>query len=455
MFSKGRPLGVGSVRGINVLSKAAVISMITIAMMSTSAITANASELSMGTSTSKVMTDHGTISISGNVEVGQIKNEDGTITIKLTPAEDTVNTENSKVTVGAEAESGAEDKVETEEVKVIPFTDIDDSPYKDAIAWAYEKGITNGTSATTFSPKGTITAQQLCVMMARAYFPEETKGMDINQIMVFMGKHAAFPINIVDYKELEYVRYSAYKALFEYNHMEIFDSTLYENGVAPTYEHEILNEYQRMWDGAIDYRPGYDKITREEFVYILHEFVENKEALKPTIPEESILVKLHNDPESIGLAKYIDLINDIPMPIINKFNDLNWKVELDMNIIGPYCQELGYTNVTGLCSYGKKTLFLLSPLSTYHEFGHFYAYAFGLKDKAAELYNLESGDGSCLSEYSKTNKSEYFAEAFDYWISFRDNTDKMNRFKESNPKTYELFETLESNNWKGLSTPIS
>ena len=36
-----------------------------------------------------------------------------------------------------------------------PFTDVQEtSPYYDAILWAAETGVTNGTTASTFSPGG-------------------------------------------------------------------------------------------------------------------------------------------------------------------------------------------------------------------------------------------------------------------------------------------------------------
>ena len=50
-----------------------------------------------------------------------------------------------------------------------PFTDVaDSSPYKDAILWAAEQGITTGTSATTFSPNAPCTRGQAVTFLWRA-----------------------------------------------------------------------------------------------------------------------------------------------------------------------------------------------------------------------------------------------------------------------------------------------
>lgn len=49
-----------------------------------------------------------------------------------------------------------------------PFRDVDSSHWAaEAITWAYENGYMNGNSATTFNPQGTITRQQLWMILAR------------------------------------------------------------------------------------------------------------------------------------------------------------------------------------------------------------------------------------------------------------------------------------------------
>ena len=49
-----------------------------------------------------------------------------------------------------------------------PFVDVaEDFWARDAIAWAYENGYMNGNSATTFNPGGSVTRQQLWMILAR------------------------------------------------------------------------------------------------------------------------------------------------------------------------------------------------------------------------------------------------------------------------------------------------
>ena len=50
------------------------------------------------------------------------------------------------------------------------FTDVaPDSYYYNAVLWAVENGVTNGTSATTFSPDAICTRGQIVTFLYRAY----------------------------------------------------------------------------------------------------------------------------------------------------------------------------------------------------------------------------------------------------------------------------------------------
>ncbi|MGM9554508.1 MAG: S-layer homology domain-containing protein [Faecousia sp.] len=48
-----------------------------------------------------------------------------------------------------------------------PFTDLHADWYCDAVAWAYENGIVNGTSSTAFSPDAPVTREQLATILYR------------------------------------------------------------------------------------------------------------------------------------------------------------------------------------------------------------------------------------------------------------------------------------------------
>ena len=52
----------------------------------------------------------------------------------------------------------------------------DDAWYADAVAWASEQGVVNGTSATTFSPDDSVTREQMAALLYRYAGATETAG---------------------------------------------------------------------------------------------------------------------------------------------------------------------------------------------------------------------------------------------------------------------------------------
>ena len=56
-----------------------------------------------------------------------------------------------------------------------PFADVaGDAWYADAVLWAYQSGVTTGTSATAFSPDALVTREQVAVFLYR--FMKDYKG---------------------------------------------------------------------------------------------------------------------------------------------------------------------------------------------------------------------------------------------------------------------------------------
>lgn len=57
--------------------------------------------------------------------------------------------------------------IDTNSYKTDRFADIKaDAYYASYVNWAVEKGIVNGTTATTFSPDKTVTRQEIAVFMS-------------------------------------------------------------------------------------------------------------------------------------------------------------------------------------------------------------------------------------------------------------------------------------------------
>lgn len=102
--------------------------------------------------------NHVKAKVSGmNVSDGKISSAQ---TISVTPAGVTVSTASGSLTTEETTEEPASSN---------PFTDVSaDAYYHDAVLWAVENGITSGTSATTFSPNAVCTRAQAVTFLWRA-----------------------------------------------------------------------------------------------------------------------------------------------------------------------------------------------------------------------------------------------------------------------------------------------
>ncbi|HIX31555.1 MAG TPA: S-layer homology domain-containing protein [Firmicutes bacterium] len=93
--------------------------------------------------------------------------------VKLTDKGDgtyTFTMPDSKVEIAASFKESAEQAAN-------PFTDVRESDYYyDAVLWAVENGVTNGTSAATFSPNAAVTRAQMVTFLWRAYGSPKATG---------------------------------------------------------------------------------------------------------------------------------------------------------------------------------------------------------------------------------------------------------------------------------------
>lgn len=56
-----------------------------------------------------------------------------------------------------------------------PFQDVsENAPYAEAVQYVYDRGISHGTGATTFSPNNHITYGELSLMLCRMHYPDES-----------------------------------------------------------------------------------------------------------------------------------------------------------------------------------------------------------------------------------------------------------------------------------------
>ena len=105
-------------------------------------------------------------------------------------------------------------------------------------------------------------------------------------------------------------------------------------------------------------------------------------------------------------------------------------------------------NCIGLTSYSERRIYVSTPASTIHEFGHFLEWVLRFPPEYEMLYQEEAETAlAVLREYAATNSHEYFADCFAFWIRNSPDEVRMERLKTAAPQTYEYFSALEACNW--------
>ena len=327
------------------------------------------------------------------------------------------------------------------------FSDVnEDSPWYDAVTYAAESGITNGTGKNLFSPDQNISVRQWAVMICRAYhkcpkeIPNAGFGVDCIDLAFAEGWLNLFaladPASAMS-------RQSLYESAFEVADVDVYDFRLYED---PNLDSQADVLIRIAADNGLcteDANP-HDLITRGEAVYVIYRLMQ-KEMLAPMPPIMSELEILNKD--GVALDEYLQEIQKVPGIIVDEFMALNWSYYVDSDYLADLSVRYDM-NCIGATSYQKKIIYASDPKSTIHEFGHFYHLLVGFPAEFDSIYEAEhEGARKVLGDYATRNAKEYFAEAFDYWIVYQDNANKLAGLQKAAPLTYAYLLQLESAGW--------
>lgn len=168
---------------------------------------------------------------------------------------------------------------------------------------------------------------------------------------------------------------------------------------SPTYR-ASADEFRALWDKLANGNYSIPELPGENEVPYLADLEVNKE----TVAGRNALVVAY--PKLKGtLGKYLE-----------RFEEEGWTYIVSAEVD----QSAGKTSWTdevpgGLCVYGQKRIYLNHATSktVWHEFGHYLAYELDMNDTLAMLNEREGKAAhAVLGDYSQTNASEFWAEAF-------------------------------------------
>ena len=326
------------------------------------------------------------------------------------------------------------------------FSDVaeSDACYESVIYLA-EEGITNGTGSDTFSPDAPLTVRQWAVMLCRAYdlSIEGETWTDLSyNAMVETYHHGWMNYSIFASPDTRMCRGALYDSAFAAAGIPIYDSTLYGGEALNAYENilRVAGELQ-LCDSSVD---PLEIVTRAETAQLLHAILTQDLTVEvPTAPVEL------NNPDNINTNDFLLELRKVPETVLAEFNARGWTYSIDFDRVAQFAEELKVSCI-GVTDYSSKTIYISDARATAHEFGHFLDKVLGFPAEHEQLFKAEAA-GSILRDYAKTTSKEYFADCFVYWISYHDDVERMEQFKETAPKTYVYMEELSRCAWKNIN----
>lgn len=321
------------------------------------------------------------------------------------------------------------------------FTDVPiNSTYYTGVEYLKEHDITSGVGNGLYLPDRELTAQEAVIFLCRAY-------TDIDESIYTIDKLKTVCISTAfrngwihegsaSYPETGICVGNLYGMVMNAANIKVYEDYIaFHSGIkhTPILNLEIAASFG-IADGSDD---PYRLATRGDIANVIYKVNTTEFPTDSGIEYDYNIENLGND----STYWYVRQLDRIPKPIMDKFKQLGWKLSVNLD-------KLAGTSYSGLCSYREKTIYVNTASSIVHEIGHFMDSYLGWPSNRNNMYAIEHEKAHYfLGDYAMTNAAEYFAEYFDYYLSFRHSDKKVSMMKELTPKTYEFFYNLEQNNW--------
>ena len=220
---------------------------------------------------------------------------------------------------------------------------------------------------------------------------------------------------------------------------EDYDSVLYEGGVS-LHDYENCIRIGKELQLCGEANAANEIVTHRDAAMLLHAILTR--AFAVTAPAAPVTLVNAAD---VNINDYLLALWQVPEPVLAAFNVAGWTYCIDFDYMGGLSKKLNMSCI-GATNYSQKTIYLSDASATLHEFGHFLDWRLGFPVEHEHLY-LAEAQNSGLRDYAKTNAIEYFADCFDYWITYSADKKRMDDFRDAAPQTYAYMKKLATNNW--------
>lgn len=336
------------------------------------------------------------------------------------------------------------------------FKDVDKvNPYYEAIQSLALSGKINGVGNNKFEPDRDITSGEFYSLVYSIADPDGFK----DKLAKINNDNYTFEKALID--EGKEIGISGSKTYIMLNSAssklylrDICRDILLLSGIR-TFTGDIYNSEVSKYNKEVQYaytlgfidNPETAFLTRGEAVNAIYQALTYANIKSLPIPDVFDDISINYESSTLDLDSYLTELDMIPDNILEAFNAEKYTLEIGQTYINNYNDRYNVAAV-GIFSSGNRHIYLISPNSLIHEFGHFVSYINNLESELNSLYKVESeGIVKLTRGYARTNCQEFFAEAFDYYISHKENEARTNNFKAKAPLTYQYLSSLEASGW--------
>ena len=239
-----------------------------------------------------------------------------------------------------------------------------------------------------------------------------------------------------------------YQSAFRAFRVDVYSSELYPHSMPLSPWENIMRVAGELGIECCG-ADGSELVTRDEAEDLLEQLATtDTEVIAPPIASQ---ISIENK-DGVLLNPYLLELRKIPEPIIERFQQLDWTITLDRELLTRLGQDSNVSCV-GVTMYSGKTICLSDPRALIHEMGHFLHGVLSFPGSFERLYDLESENAAAiLGKYAGTSSQEYFAEYFAFWVQCRNSARKMERLAQESPETYRYFSEMEGDHWPLVET---
>ena len=325
------------------------------------------------------------------------------------------------------------------------FQDVPaDSPSYEAIQWLYQSGYTSGDGQGHFMPDSALTLRDSLYLLSAA------SGISLSELEAEVPQlEKSSPISTNGFYAL---LFQAYDVVPNIGETYILDSvsgyifTLTELGTTAEDGQAVRGEYYMDSTANPTYTFPETPITRADAATAIYMAASGQ--LVQQAPEVYQYMNLHLDAGyGAGLADLFRYVDMIPDPILKQFDADGWVIVYGDVFLNEMSQAR-LADIRGLHTMATNTIYTKLPDVVCHEMGHWIYYVDDVNWILEDCYLKEKQAAiELIRPYAGSNKTEFFADVFSYFVRNHGDKTAMDIFASSIPSAYHLLLEMEQTGW--------